>query len=174
MGILGGGDLGDTARQVLDEGADPSLVLENIRLSVTLVDQLDAHPGAPSCTACGGIVKTATISFGQPMPEDEMRRAERLTRECDLFLAVAGSRTHGLEHPGADSVVDRVGYDGAHTDDRGLSASLGRFILQNQAQRRRYTVRLAEVKLLETVIEKQSMEEKWIFRESGLDANPWR
>jgi NAD-dependent deacetylase len=53
-----------------------------------IAQQLDAHPGAPSCTACGGIVKTATISFGQPMPEDGMRRAERLTRECDLFLAV--------------------------------------------------------------------------------------
>jgi NAD-dependent deacetylase len=56
-----------------------------------IAEQLDAHPGAPSCTACGGIVKTATISFGQPMPEDEMRRAERLTRECDLFLAVGSS-----------------------------------------------------------------------------------
>lgn len=53
--------------------------------------QLDAQPGAPACTACGGIVKTATISFGQPMPEDEMRRADRLTRACDLFLAVGSS-----------------------------------------------------------------------------------
>jgi NAD-dependent deacetylase len=56
-----------------------------------IAGQLEAHPGAPSCTACGGIVKTATISFGQPMPEEEMRRAERLTRDCDLFLAVGSS-----------------------------------------------------------------------------------
>lgn len=53
--------------------------------------QLDAHPGAPSCTACGGMVKTATISFGQPMPVEAMRRAEELTRACDLFLAVGSS-----------------------------------------------------------------------------------
>ncbi len=53
--------------------------------------QLDAHPEAPACTACGGVVKTATISFGQAMPEVEMRRAEQLTRACDLFLAVGSS-----------------------------------------------------------------------------------
>lgn len=45
---------------------------------------------APACKACGGIIKSATISFGQRMPEEAMRRAERLARECDLFL-VAGS-----------------------------------------------------------------------------------
>ena len=45
----------------------------------------------PVCSRCGGIVKTATISFGQPMPQDEMRRAEAATRACDLFLVVASS-----------------------------------------------------------------------------------
>jgi NAD-dependent deacetylase len=44
----------------------------------------------PDCD-CGGIVKTATISFGQPMPEDAMRRAQQLASECDLFLAVGSS-----------------------------------------------------------------------------------
>ena len=34
------------------------------------------HGDAPDCQFCGGIVKTATISFGQAMPEDEMARAE--------------------------------------------------------------------------------------------------
>jgi NAD-dependent deacetylase len=33
-------------------------------------------------------VKTATISFGQAMPEDAMRRATVLARHCDLFLAI--------------------------------------------------------------------------------------
>jgi len=42
-------------------------------------------------------------------------------------------------------------------------------MVHNEAQGRRYTVRLAEMKLLECTIEKQSMEQKWIFRESGLD-----
>jgi NAD-dependent deacetylase len=36
-------------------------------------------------------VKTATISFGQAMPEAEMRRAEQATLECDLFLAMGSS-----------------------------------------------------------------------------------
>jgi NAD-dependent deacetylase len=44
----------------------------------------------PECVACGGILKSATISFGQAMPEGPMRRAQKLTASCDLFL-VAGS-----------------------------------------------------------------------------------
>ncbi len=46
---------------------------------------------APECEACGGYIKTATISFGQSMPEREMRRAEQMTLDCDLFLAVGSS-----------------------------------------------------------------------------------
>ncbi|MGE0038370.1 MAG: NAD-dependent deacetylase [Xanthobacteraceae bacterium] len=45
---------------------------------------------APEC-ACGGFIKTATVSFGQAMPEREMRRAEQMTLDCDLFLAVGSS-----------------------------------------------------------------------------------
>lgn len=45
----------------------------------------------PSCQACGYIVKTATISFGQPMPELEMVRAEAATLACDLFIAIGSS-----------------------------------------------------------------------------------
>jgi NAD-dependent deacetylase len=47
----------------------------------------------PACRACGGIVKTATISFGQPMPVAAMRRAEAATRDCDLFLVLGSSLT---------------------------------------------------------------------------------
>jgi len=50
-----------------------------------------ARERAPDCADCGGHIKTATISFGQPMPEREMRRAEQLTLDCDLFLAVGSS-----------------------------------------------------------------------------------
>jgi len=50
-----------------------------------------ARERAPDCADCGGRIKTATISFGQPMPEREMRRAEQLTLDCDLFLAVGSS-----------------------------------------------------------------------------------
>ncbi|EJW09868.1 NAD-dependent protein deacetylase of SIR2 family [Rhodovulum sp. PH10] len=46
---------------------------------------------APDCPDCGGYIKTATVSFGQAMPEDEMRRAEELTLACDLFIAIGSS-----------------------------------------------------------------------------------
>jgi NAD-dependent deacetylase len=51
----------------------------------------DANERAPDCPDCGGHIKTATISFGQAMPEQQMRRAEQLTLDCDLFLAVGSS-----------------------------------------------------------------------------------
>lgn len=51
----------------------------------------DAGERAPDCVGCGGHIKTATISFGQAMPEREMGRAEQLTLDCDLFLAVGSS-----------------------------------------------------------------------------------
>jgi NAD-dependent deacetylase len=43
------------------------------------------------CAECGGIIKTATISFGQSMPEREMRRAQQHTVQCDLFVVVGSS-----------------------------------------------------------------------------------
>ena len=46
---------------------------------------------APSCNECGGIVKTATISFGQSMPEREMINAQNATLSCDLFIAIGSS-----------------------------------------------------------------------------------
>jgi NAD-dependent deacetylase len=46
---------------------------------------------SPDCEECGGYIKTATISFGQAMPEGPMRRAEQLTLSCDLFLAIGSS-----------------------------------------------------------------------------------
>ncbi|MFY0611075.1 MAG: Sir2 family NAD-dependent protein deacetylase [Hyphomicrobiaceae bacterium] len=45
----------------------------------------------PACVACGGIVKTATISFGQSMPEDEMLRAQDATLAADLFIVLGSS-----------------------------------------------------------------------------------
>ena len=50
-----------------------------------------AHGEAPDCAACGGIIKTATISFGQPMPEGEMARAQAATLACDLMLVLGSS-----------------------------------------------------------------------------------
>jgi len=46
---------------------------------------------APICSDCGGIVKSATISFGQAMPELEMAAASEAVQQCDLFLAIGSS-----------------------------------------------------------------------------------
>ena len=51
----------------------------------------ETHGEAPDCTRCGGLIKTATISFGQPMPELEMGRAEAATLACDLMLVLGSS-----------------------------------------------------------------------------------
>jgi NAD-dependent deacetylase len=45
----------------------------------------------PVCRDCGGLVKTATISFGQAMPEAEMQRAEDAALNCDFFLVLGSS-----------------------------------------------------------------------------------
>ena len=45
----------------------------------------------PACRDCGSIVKSATISFGQSMPEGPMRRSEEETMACDLFLVLGSS-----------------------------------------------------------------------------------
>jgi NAD-dependent deacetylase len=54
-------------------------------------ERFETDGEAPDCRDCGGVVKTATISFGQAMPEAAMRRAEQLTAACDLFVAIGSS-----------------------------------------------------------------------------------
>jgi NAD-dependent deacetylase len=56
---------------------------------IRAVFERDGHP--PPCRACGGMLKSATVSFGQPMPELAMRRAVKATLACDLFLAIGSS-----------------------------------------------------------------------------------
>jgi NAD-dependent deacetylase len=42
----------------------------------------------PSCQRCGGILKSATISFGQGLVAEDLARAERAARACDLLIAI--------------------------------------------------------------------------------------
>jgi NAD-dependent deacetylase len=42
----------------------------------------------PPCRTCGGILKSATISFGQSLVPEDLRRAELAARRCDLMLAI--------------------------------------------------------------------------------------
>ena len=55
--------------------------------------QFRARGAIDPCAACGGIVKTATISFGQAMPEEAMQRAEAATLAADLFVVLGSSLT---------------------------------------------------------------------------------
>jgi len=45
----------------------------------------------PPCRTCGGILKSATISFGQNLVVEDLERSERAAQECDLLLAVGSS-----------------------------------------------------------------------------------
>jgi len=51
----------------------------------------EASGDPPECIQCGGILKSATISFGQSMPEGPMRRAQKIMASCDLCLVVGSS-----------------------------------------------------------------------------------
>ena len=46
---------------------------------------------APRCRPCGGLLKPATISFGQALPRDVLARAQAAVETCDLLLAVGSS-----------------------------------------------------------------------------------
>lgn len=45
----------------------------------------------PRCEGCGGTLKPTSVSFGEPMPAGEVRRAERAARESDLMLVIGSS-----------------------------------------------------------------------------------
>ena len=47
--------------------------------------------GDPDCPVCGGILKSATISYGQNLVSQDLARAERAAQECDLLLAVGST-----------------------------------------------------------------------------------
>ena len=66
--------------------------LENIKQSFLGKNQL------PICKFCGGLIKTATISFGQAMPIEPVQRAEGAARHCDLFICIGSSL---VVHPAA-------------------------------------------------------------------------
>ncbi|BCJ90801.1 NAD-dependent protein deacetylase 1 [Terrihabitans soli] len=54
-------------------------------------ERYEATKQSPLCEAGGGYVKSATISFGQAMPFEKMRRAEQLAAQADVFLALGSS-----------------------------------------------------------------------------------
>jgi NAD-dependent deacetylase len=58
-----------------------------------VLDRLRAGEDDPHCLACGGLLKSATISFGQSLVVEDLLRAERAAQECDLLLAVGSTLT---------------------------------------------------------------------------------
>jgi NAD-dependent deacetylase len=83
-------------------GSDPALVVEvhgNTRRAMCLscdwrddievvLDRVRAGDPDPSCEICGGILKSATISFGQALDPDTIDRAQDGAESCDVFVAV--------------------------------------------------------------------------------------
>ena len=57
------------------------------------LERVRAGEEDPPCRSCGGILKSATISFGQNLVADDLERAERAVSACDLLLAVGSSLT---------------------------------------------------------------------------------
>jgi NAD-dependent deacetylase len=62
------------------------------------MDRVDAGDADPACLVCGGILKSATISFGQLLDPEVIGAAAEAAADCDVFLAVGTSLT---VHPAA-------------------------------------------------------------------------
>ena len=58
-----------------------------------VIDRLDSGEDDPPCLRCGGILKSATISFGQSLNAEDLERSHRAAQRCDLFLALGTSLT---------------------------------------------------------------------------------
>ena len=56
-----------------------------------IIERVEKGDEAPECDACGGPIKARTISFGQAMPEKEMRLATEAAVKADLFVSIGSS-----------------------------------------------------------------------------------
>jgi NAD-dependent deacetylase len=104
-------------------GSDPALVLElhgtvhevgclscGERTPMrSALDRVAAGDPDPACTTCGGILKSATISFGQALDAAVIAAAAEAAADCDVLLAVGTSLT---VHPAA-GLVDLAASHGA-------------------------------------------------------------
>ena len=64
----------------------------NVRYELEPIKRVFLRSGTiPSCEECGGIIKQATISFGQAMPEVDMQIAQMKIVKCDLFITIGTS-----------------------------------------------------------------------------------
>jgi NAD-dependent protein deacetylase/lipoamidase len=56
-----------------------------------VIPRLDAGEDDPQCLDCGGILKPATVSFGQSLDRDVLDASVEAARDCDLFVAIGTS-----------------------------------------------------------------------------------
>jgi len=70
-----------------------------------ILERVRAGMEVPQCDDCGGWLKSATISFGQPMPAAAMAEAVAAAQRCDLFIVVGSSL---VVYPAADLPVQAV------------------------------------------------------------------
>ncbi|HUR48605.1 MAG TPA: Sir2 family NAD-dependent protein deacetylase [Acidimicrobiales bacterium] len=56
-----------------------------------VLDRVRAGEEDPPCTECGGILKSATVSFGQQLDPENLWRAETAARAANVFLAIGSS-----------------------------------------------------------------------------------
>src|SRR5215831_19123758 len=95
----------DGLHQKAGTPADRVIELHGTMFSVVCVSCGDRSPMAgalarveagdddPACLRCGGILKSATVMFGQPLDPDVFTRAGRAAGSCDVFLAVGSTLT---------------------------------------------------------------------------------
>jgi NAD-dependent deacetylase len=95
----------DGLHQKAGTPADRVIELHGTMFSVVCVSCGDRSPMAdalarvdggeedPPCPRCGGILKSATVMFGQPLDPDVFTRAGRAAAACDVFLAVGSTLT---------------------------------------------------------------------------------
>ncbi len=86
-------------------GSDPASVIElhgsshrvrclscgRVWPAAAIQERLAAGKSVPACEVCGGVLRGATVLFGEPLPEDALRAAMRAASNCDLMLVVGSS-----------------------------------------------------------------------------------
>ncbi len=55
------------------------------------VERVNNGEPAPRCSRCQGLLKPATVSFGQSLPTDVLNRSQQAAQACEVFLAVGSS-----------------------------------------------------------------------------------
>jgi NAD-dependent deacetylase len=73
-----------------------------------VLERVRAGEADPACRKCGGILKSATISFGQALVAEDLARAEAAAKSCDLLLA-AGTTLSVFPIAGVVPLAQRAG-----------------------------------------------------------------